>query len=201
MPTSKVRKTTKKTAAPKGKVVTSAKAWKKSGDSSSHDLELPSGNVARVRRPGLQKMLAEDVFPDAILGLAENAVQKGKGKAKPKELKDQELRAMLADRSKRAEMLDAFDRVTAFCVLEPKCSYHRYREGDEIPSDCKVGDEIPPELRDENILYTDEVDLEDKAHIFDFATGGSPDVEQFRSELGAAVERIHSGEDVEVPSE
>jgi len=201
MPTSKVRKTTKKTAAPKTKAVTSAKAWKKSSDSGAHDLPLPSGNVARVRRPGLQKMLAEDVFPDAILGLAENAVQKGKGKAKPRELREAELKAMISDRKKRSEMLDAFDRVTAFCVVEPPCRYHRYLEGDDIPKGSKVGDEIPESLRDEDVLYTDVVDLEDKAHIFDFATGGSPDVEQFRGELDAAVERIHSGEDVEGSSE
>ena len=46
----------------KQKSATSASAWKK--NESSALVELPSGNVAKIRRPGIPELMAAKVLPD-----------------------------------------------------------------------------------------------------------------------------------------
>src|SRR5690348_16836295 len=59
---------------PAGLVPTTAKGWKnKLG--TPQPLELPSGNVCLVVRPGLPNLLKEGVLPDLMSPLAEKAIK------------------------------------------------------------------------------------------------------------------------------
>lgn len=83
------------------------------------------------------------------------------------------------------EMMRATDRIAAFCVTEPTVVWHEREvrvEGAE-----STFEEIPEGERDPEIVYTDEMELEDKMFIFQLAVGGSSDLNRFRQATGALV--------------
>ncbi len=171
------------------KNVSSARDWKAKVTT---ELELPSGEVCKVKRVGLEKLLAANVIPDSLTPMAEAAVQRGQGKA-AKKTSDQDLTAMARDPQKMIEALDAFDRITEMVVLEPPVVWHkRPVEGIE---NVKY-EEIPESERDEDVLYTDEVDAMDKMFIFNFVVGGTRDLEKFRTEFGQSLAGVQPVADV-----
>lgn len=180
------------------KTVSTAKTWK-SKASQGEDVELPSGNVCYMKRPGLPELLARGLMPDSLTGAAQRAIDAGKT-GKKKKTQDEALRDFeaeaLSDPRKRVELFDTFDRIAAFCVLKPELRFYKY----EDPEDGPVGEIIPAEDRDEDVLYTDDVDFEDKVFIFYFVAGGTRDLEQFRREWTQSVDDVSTGKDVEVPA-
>lgn len=181
------------------KKATSAKGWKKTAADGSEDLDLPSGNVALVKRPGLERLLAEGLIPDSLMPIAENAVQQGK-KGKATEVSSSTTKEMLADKTMLKDVFLTMDRVAEMVVVEPKVVHHRVSvenvdgetEWVEIPDEDRADDD------DKDFLYTDEVDFQDKAFIFQFVCGGTRDLERFRKETGLALVDVSPGEDVAV---
>lgn len=151
-------------------MATNAKEWKKKS-AKSYELEVPSGNVCLVRRPG-PSIFAElsGSIPNSLLGevlpLLEEAERKGKtGDSSPvppealAELQDK----ILKSPQQLSEIVMMADEVTVRCVVEPVV--HR------VPEDGE---------RDEDKLYVDEVDFEDKIFIMNFVVGGTANLERFR---------------------
>jgi hypothetical protein len=170
MPESRTRKAAakktagKKTAAqeqPKPGQVSKASAWKKK---KTHDLLLPSGEVCRVKRPGPELFLREGMLPDSLSTVVQQAINQGKG-LPPGKTED-----LVKNERDLAELIRAVDKITLEVVVEPE---------------VQDGTGIPESERDEDVLYVDEVDLEDKMFIFNFAVGGSSDLVQFRKQLDA----------------
>jgi len=176
---------------------TSARAWKKSGGvGETFTLPLPSGNVATVTRPGLESMLTSGDIPDSLLGLAQASIDKGQGKKTEAELDDQAVADIAEDPSKWLPMLDAVDRIAARLIVEPKVEYAKWQiDGSD---EWEV---IPEEDRFEGILYTDELSLDDKFFVFDFACGDSADLERFHAEHAGRVERVLDRDEVQGSSE
>lgn len=180
---------------------TSARGWKKV--SKGEPLELPSGNVALVRRPGLPELMAAGVFPDSLTPIAQRAAEagkSGKGKKNADAEAERAMREVMGDPDKMAEMMDVFDRATAMCVVEPKCIYYK---------DAETGKILDEEQREaaaqlagfdsaEDVVFSDEVDSTDKMYIFNFAVGGTRDLEQFRQQHGELVEGLERSKNVEV---
>lgn len=160
---------------------TSVSAWKKS--TVPPIVEMPSGNLMRVRRIGLQALIKMGTLPNSLMAIADRAV--GKGKQKPQEVSNEELVDLLKDRKKVEEIGRFMDQVTILCAYEPKV------------------EPLPPEgvERDDDVLYVDEVDEEDKMFLFQVVTGGTTDVEAFRREHGSTMADIRGRENVELPSE
>lgn len=159
---------------------TSARAWKKA--TAETDLPLPSGHVARVRRPGLPKLLKDGVLPDMLTPIAQKAVDAGQdGMPKMDDIKAEFGSAGMMD-----ALFEAVDKITAVCVVEPAVEYHLKRAGDleGVWGDPEVLMEIPLDQRDPNILYTDDVEFNDKMFIFQYVVGGSRDLEEFRRQTG-----------------
>lgn len=154
----------------KKKNPTSASAWK--GKDTGSALELPSGNVALVRAPGMQVFVQKGFIPNSLLPIIQEAINKKKAPEMDKvELTPETL----------AEMSELMDAVCVHCVIEPKVH--------SVPTpvlDPESGSMVEPD-RSEDILYIDEVDLADKTFIFQFAVGGTRDLEQFRKGLEAGV--------------
>lgn len=159
-------------------MVTDAKSWKKKEEKKGYELPLPSGNVCLVTRPGPEVFLKQGGVPNGLLGivlpLLEEAQEKGKqgdGAPLPDEAMVELQKAITADPAKLADMFEMVDNITVQCVLEPLVS------------------PAPPKgtARDPELLYVDEVDFEDKIFIFQFAVGGTADLEQFRSGTQALV--------------
>lgn len=161
------------------KAPTSVAAWKKS--SVPPLMEMPSGNWMRIRKVGLQALIRTGVMPNSLISIAEKAVAKGK----KEELSTEELQGLLGDRKKVEEIGRFMDEVTVLCSMEPKVH--------PLP---EAGVE-----KDDDKLYVDELEDEDKMFIFQVVTGGTTDVENFRKETGATMDAIRQRENLELPAE
>lgn len=163
---------------------TTASEWR--AKVAGEDLTLPSGNVALVRRPGMDTFLREGVIPDSLTPIVEDAVKKGKG------LSTAAQKEMLKDPKQIAGVIDLMDAIVVAAVIEPKVK--------AVPKDAD-GQPVPFDERGAtDCLYADEVDLDDKVFIMNFAVGGTRDLERFRGEHAASVAAVQPGEDLEVPS-
>lgn len=191
---------------------TSAREWKKA--TQGEEIELPSGNVALIKRPGMESLFAAGVLPDELTKIALEEIRRAETgqpqdhkKKKTQEGLDPEvMQKFLSNESAISDIFDAFDRVTEMCVIEPPVKYHKRRKvdgaGQQITDekDRPLWETIPNEERDEDVVYTDDVDMNDKTFIFNFVVGGTRDIASFRMQFGDDVATLQSGEDVEVPT-
>lgn len=176
--TAKVAGTARRQARDSGLKPTTATAWK-AKSAEGYELEVPSGNVALVRPVGMQAFLDKGMIPNSLREIAIEAI---KGKKAP-ELKTEDL-----DEEQIINMMQLFDSVTVYCVLQPEVL--------PVPLD-EEGNPIPPRNREDvEALYVDDVDLPDKMFIFQYACGGTRNVEQFREEYLSSMESISGGENV-----
>ena len=170
-------------------MATKASEWKKKGQTGQVDLKLPSENTCLVRRLQPEAFLKSGLIPDSLSAMITKAINSKKG-LPPKAMDD-----IANDPKKLAEAVKMMDEVICYVVMEPHCEmppkcahnmagnrlcdeyfdvpqhtdrqnpdYHTYAEGE----------------RDEDTLYADEVNMDDKMFIFQFAVGGTADVESFR---------------------
>lgn len=147
---------------------TSVAAWKKS--SASPMLTLPSGNTMRVKKIGLQALMKTGIMPNSLMTYAQNAVKKGK----KEEVTEVDMLEILQDEKQVKEIAKFMDEVTIICAEEPQV--HRLpAEGVE---------------KDDDLLYVDEVDDEDKMFLFQVVTGGTTEVETFREEHASNVAAV-----------
>ena len=164
---------------------TSISAWKKASTGGPAPLKLPSGNVALVRVPGPAAFLAEGLIPNTLLPLVQGVIENAE-KGKPVTSEDESIisQELLKDPNKVRQVFEMADAVTIYCVVEPPVS-HKPEPGEERNSD---------------LLYVDEVDLDDKMFIMSVAMGGSRDLRKFRREQGANVDALRPGKNVASPA-
>jgi hypothetical protein len=164
---------TKKTATKKATTtkpkVTSARDWKRSTD--IEDVELPSGNVCRARRPGIDVFIKAGIVPDELTAIVRKSMQNTDAAI------DKMMNEAVDDFQKMAELFDMVDEIVCRIVVEPEVT--------RVPAE---GDE-----RDSDTLYVDEIDTEDKMFLFSFAVGGTRDVASFREQQKQLMERVHDG--------
>lgn len=186
---------------------TAAKAWK-SQAAAGIELTLPSENVCLVRRPGIEEIMTSGVVPDELSSIVMKTI-KGAQTGRPQdhqqkkaaegEIDPKDLQKMFKTTEDVFRLMDSFDKITEMCVLEPKVKWHKreVRGADgHIKRDDKehpVLEVIPQDERDEDVLYTDIVDMDDKMFIFNYVVGGSTDLEQFRQEYGDSLASVSAG--------
>lgn len=205
------------------KARSTASTWKtKTGGKAafSEDLELPSGNVALVRRVGPELFLKQGLVPDPLTSMVERAVRQKKG------LPPEKVQNMLSDPSKIGAVFEMMDRILCYAVLEPAVrmppcctvlvedrtatrddedepvvkSCNRYfTDSSEIHTksshvDYHVYVEGP---REDDVLYSDMVDINDKMFIMNYAVGGTRDFERFRNERQSSVAELSIVENLE----
>jgi len=112
-------------------------------------------------------------------------VQEAMAKGKPPSAKDLSL-------ENNPELLEGVlaltDTACIFMVMEPVVK--------PVPLDDD-GEVIPFSQREKGeFLYVDEIQFEDKMFIFNWAVGGTADLEKFRQELGAGLELVPGGQDL-----
>jgi hypothetical protein len=149
---------------------TSVKAWNRTGKV-EEDVLLPSGNVARLRRVGPAAILRSGIMPDSLMPIINKAIKEGKGE-KIEESLD------IEDPETLTKITEGMDKALLEIVAEPAVAYHlRPVNGSD------VWEVIPDSDRDiESFIYTDEVDMQDKMFIFNYAVGGTRDLESFREQ-------------------
>jgi hypothetical protein len=187
-------------------MATKASEWKKKGQTGQAELKLPSGNVALVRRLAPEAFLASGLIPDSLTDMVNKAIKSKKG------LPPDAMKKIEEDPKKLMEATLMMDQVLCYVVMEPPV---------EMPPKCAVimaGNRLCDEyydvpqhtdrnnadhhhysedVRDEEVLYADEVNLNDKTFIFQYSVGGTADVERFREELGSNLGDVPDGEVVE----
>lgn len=161
---------------------TTASAWKKSALPPL--MEMPSGNFMRIRKVGLQTLIKTGTMPNSLMAIAQKGVAKGQSPGVDP-VDDQAMFDILQDQDKVTQIAEFMDKVLIMCAAEPTV----------LP--------LPDEgvERDEELLYVDDIDEEDKMFVFQVVTGGTTDIEEFRKQLSANVAAVRGLEDVELPSE
>jgi hypothetical protein len=166
--------------------VSSVQGWKKSSEAKGLTgkpipLEVPSGNVALVRPVGLQVFFELGMIPNTLLTIMGTILDKAKGGKKVSEREvNKALEGIQADPERIVDIIRMADAITVHCVIQPQV--------EPVP---ERGVE-----RDEDTLYVDEVDLEDKMFIMNFAFGGARDLEPFRTKLTKHVGSVSPVQDL-----
>lgn len=163
---------------PSSGMPTPAKDWKKASQAGAA-LSVPSGNVALVKPVGMQFFLSEGLVPNSLMPIVLDALNTGK----PPDMASD----VFKDTDKIKDIIKMVDDICVFCVLEPKLT----------PAPTKAdGQKDPTAERDPDLLYVDEVDLEDKMFIFQYVVGGTKNVESFRKQLESGMESLQSRQDL-----
>ena len=198
MPASGGRKpATKKTAARSGNPAkrdapteaSSAASFKKGR--TGNLVELPSGNAVRMTRPGLTGLIADGLLSDSFSRIAAEQIDRAKGgeQLDPEAEQQKMIAEMLRDPQKLADLMASFDKVVVRTWTEPKVAAAVYPAGHD-----RAGEPLDPVDRNDNQLYTDEIEFDDKAFTFQYVSGGDSDIDRFREATGAAVENVSAGE-------
>jgi hypothetical protein len=163
---------------------TTAADWKKTSpiQLQGAPITVPSGNVALCRRPGMQSIISVGIVPNSLMSIISQAVNGEEIDAEKLRKKSEEL---LSNPTLLADYLEMVDRIVCFSVIEPHV---------EMPPK----DNADPRKPDQ--LYADEVDLEDKQFIFQWAVGGTANLETFREETERSMAAFRDGQNVQGPA-
>ncbi len=107
------------------------------------------------------------------------------------------------DMGQITKMLQAFDRIVVRTWVQPAV-VPTFGIADPIsgvwrmPRDQEVGQDLPEGDRNDDELYVDEIDLEDKMFTFNYVVGGDPDLATFRTQFGQSLEGLSAGQGVEL---
>lgn len=154
--------------------VSSAAAWKQSSGVGA-PLVVPSGNVCLVKPMNMQALVRNNIIPNELMDIITGAM-------KTRQAPSMEQMAEDITPEKLVAIMDVMDDVVLYMVVEPKIH--------PIPMTKQVVDgeeQLVPAERDPNLLYVDEVDQDDKTFIFQYAVGGTRDLEKFREGLASYV--------------
>lgn len=152
---------------------------------------LPSGNTVIVRRPGMEKFLAAGFLPDPLASEIRKQIVQKSGKSAPADSTD--LAKTLLEKGGAegvVAMMRMTDKVAAYCIVQPETRWHER----ETPNGGF--EDIPDPERDPEVLYTDEIEMEDKMFLFQYVTGGTSSLSQFRESTRAVVAGLQSSGEV-----
>jgi hypothetical protein len=142
----------------------------------------------------MEAFITAGIIPNSLLGIITKQLETAKGGSEP-DLS--EVEEMFQDPSKFQDVLDLVDNVLLYCVVMPKVMPVSHR--DEIMAREDATDE-EKKIAVSMFLYPDMVDLEDKFFIFNYAVGGTRDLERFRTELAANVADVQPRKTVVKPT-
>jgi hypothetical protein len=175
------------------KQVTSAAAWS-APRREGMIVELPSGNVARLRRSiDLMYLLKTGQIPNPLAGIVQNMI-KQQNAAFP--MKDMDEKAL-------QQMLDLVENTCVQCFVEPRVEIPE-RIDSEIEEDGKM---VPVKIANpawepsEGAISIDDLNAKDKFFVFGFVQGGTTDLRPFRDQPEQAVDAAQDGDGVQPEAE
>lgn len=138
-------------------------------------IELPSGHLMALKNTSMAGFLQGGNIPNALMKVIQTAIAKQKGDVEASVEAD--VTEMMADPEKLVEVFATVDAFVITVAVEPRVH--------PVPED--------EDDRDDELLYVDELDLEDKMFIFSRAMGSTKKLEQFREQpakpVGAVQQR------------
>jgi hypothetical protein len=153
-------------------------------------------NVCLVRVLDPVDMLAGGMLDDfdQLTSLAGLKMEEVDGKTRPTA---ESVQAFAGMTDQMIKGMDLVDRLCELVILEPAVVWpvHRYPAGHPEAGKPRKRDDgswmrLGPDERDEGTLYTDDVDLDDRMFVLQWAVGGVKDPEQFRREYTGLLESV-----------
>lgn len=159
---------------------TSAKEWKSRSKRKGKEMVLPSGFTCVATRVNLQVFLKTGKIPNSLRSMIDKAMA-------GKEVNQEEIVAKLLEGDKEAletfeDMMMMVDAVVVDCMLDPKVL--------PAPGNDEPRSEDNPTGRSEEELHVDEMDEEDRMFLFNFAVGGTRELQSFRAGQEATLEHV-----------
>lgn len=170
------------TPSPTPQEVTSAQSWKQSRGVGAA-LRVPSGNTCLVKPMNMQALMRNNLIPNELMKVITEAMET---RSAPDMSKMTD--GMNPDRM--IQIMDTMDDVVRFMVVEPKLH--------PVPPLDSEGNDVN---RDPSLLYIDEIDADDKTFIWQYAVGGTRNVEKFREGLDSYVGSLEQEQNVETSTE
>lgn len=136
------------------------------------DLELPSGQLCLAQRPGPEGLMAAGLLDDLDM-LATVLPKVMGGKAAKKDL---DATQVMRNPEMLRQAMRLMDRVVVHVVIKPELSPE--------PAD--------PADRELGKIYPSSVSMEDKTFIFNWAVGGTRNLQSFRQQLEESVAGVES---------
>jgi hypothetical protein len=184
--------------------VTSAAEWGKNKSVSAEGsfvVEVPTGNVVRVRRTmDMMALLRAGRIPNPLAGIVQKMIDSGSpnlGKALAESQQD------VNGAKASQQLLELLDQTWMRAVIEPEFDAPA-AQGQLVD---ETGKKIKPnetfqEYMDRLALWQPaegkisvlDVDLNDKYYVFSVAQGGATDLARFRAEQDAVVDSLHASD-------
>lgn len=148
------------------------------------DLDLPSGELCQVKRPGVQGLINAGVL-ESLDTLTSIVNQETLPKAQNK--KQADVSELLKDPDKYNKMMETVDKIVIHCVVQPKIHPGVVSEREILDPTLPFSeDDLGRDMTDEEVADLGQVSIKwidefDKMFIMNFVVGGSRDLESFRS--------------------
>lgn len=165
-------------------------------------LTLPSGQTCNAKRLGLEGMIVAGLLGEAdslssFIG-KEHVVRFRDSKKGGQVTEEINANSMMRDPKALQRVMLMVDLAIPHIVVEPAVQAHvkviEEATGHELPKTELV-------KRQAGVIYTDQISLDDKMFLFNYAVGGTRDLERFREESRATVASVANGEGVPVQAQ
>lgn len=168
--------------------------WSAGPKSEYEDLEMPSGTLAKMRKPSPKRLVTLgllDDFDQLTSIVNEKHIQRVKGKpAEKAQFSQADINAMAQDPKKIRTVLDMADKIMEYMVVEPVIVRPVYEDENGVER------KLLPNEREDGVIYTDYVDEIDKMYIFIYSVGSSADLESFRRSIEQSSGAVGDGGEV-----
>lgn len=160
-----------------------------------HDLMVPSGQLCQVRRPGAEGLMRVGLL-DKVKGLSalvdDKHLKRVKG-GKSGAASDL-ARELVNNPDEAMTVMNTIDKIVKYVVIQPQLElpFKTSPDGKDVS--------LQDNERLEGQIYTDQISIEDRMFIFQYAVGGSSDVERFRRESSQSLAGFQDGGDISLPS-
>lgn len=135
------------------------------------ELPLPSGNTCLVKRPDPMDLISVGILDkfDSLTAMVQmEHFDRVDGKETPEQAQENtiaQMQALASNKDAFKDMLSMLDKMVTITVVEPNLTAPPEDDADRISG----------------VFYADEVDLEDRVCILNYAMKGVQDLEPFRS--------------------
>jgi hypothetical protein len=176
------------------------RGWSSGQGTSLEELTCPSGAVCLVQKPDLAALARYGVLEkmDFLTGAVEDKVVRPATRPGSKSAGEDKIQ-LTSD-----QLIGAFSMIDVLVVSAlvapkvelapaPNCTICGWEGGDFRDHDSSEHGP-QPKPRDRSVIYTDSIDTRDKMHVFNWATRGLKDLEQFLQDTKELVETPQPGE-------
>lgn len=149
-----------------------ATAW---GGGEGIDLQMPSGQLALVRKPSIESLISAGVLHsmDTLTPAAQSLLKQVEGASN---ISTEQVEKLMEDPKVVDDMLHIVDKIVCHVVIKPQVQM--------TPNDATA--------REPGVIYTDMIDLADRMFILQYTLQGQRDLAPFRDESAPTVGGLES---------